>query len=292
MKRIFAIFSIALLAFAACEGTEDTNVNGGDNNLPNDNDNNKPHITISKTEISVGSGVAMGFIRYELVNPEEGLTVDATADVNWITDVDFKNMGKIGFKTQSNPDADSRVGVITVTYGETSIDVTITQEGSPQPVNITVEAPMLTGHYYGLQGGLYNFYLAFTDKGMSAYEPLPNHNYFNVPNAWYYIVDLYLDKPAENKEGEPIIVPNGTYGFDEVSQGWPNMFGHEFSWLQQNDAYGNSGSQTLFDDGELVVEDGKVTLTVKMTIKGTEETHTVTYEGDYELVDMTGIKYQ
>ena len=101
-----------------------------------------------------------------------------------------------------------------------------------------------------------------------------------------------MDKPAENKEGEPIIVPNGTYGFDEVSQGWPNMFGHEFSWLQQNDAYGNSGSQTLFDDGELIVEDGKVTLKVTMTVEGIEEKHTVTYEGDYELVDMTGSVYQ
>ena len=309
MKRIFTIFTIAMLALAACEPVDEggnTNGNGNENtegeNNGNDNtggenggneDDGTPKIKItSKVNTTIGPGSVVGRISYELINPVEGLTVEAKSNVEWLGEFDYKDMGKIGYKAQKNPSENPRNGVISVSYGESSVDISITQEGNPAPTDKVVEAPILTGHYYGNVQGLYNFYLVFTDKGMSLYEPRPNHNYFNVPNAWYYNIDLYLDKPAENKEGEPIIVPNGTYGFDEVSQGWPNMFGHEFSWLQQNDAYGNSGSQTLFDDGELVVEDGKVTLTVKMTIKGTEETHTVTYEGDYELVDMTGIKYQ
>lgn len=309
MKRIFTIFTIAMLALAACEPVDEggnTNGNGNENtegeNNGNDNtggenggneDDGTPKIKItSKVNTTIGPGSVVGRISYELINPVEGLTVEAKSNVEWLGEFDYKDMGKIGYKAQKNPSENPRNGVISVSYGESSVDISITQEGNPAPTDKVVEAPILTGHYYGNVQGLYNFYLVFTDKGMSLYEPLPNHNYFNVPNAWYYNIDLYLDKPAENKEGEPIIVPNGTYGFDEVSQGWPNMFGHEFSWLQQNDAYGNSGSQTLFDDGELIVEDGKVTLKVTMTVEGIEEKHTVTYEGDYELVDMTGIVYQ
>ena len=309
MKRIFTIFTIAMLALAACEPVDEggnTNGNGNENtegeNNGNDNtggenggneDDGTPKIKItSKVNTTIGPGSVVGRISYELINPVEGLTVEAKSNVEWLGEFDYKDMGKIGYKAQKNPSENPRNGVISVSYGESSVDISITQEGNPAPTDKVVEAPILTGHYYGNVQGLYNFYLVFTDKGMSLYEPRPNHNYFNVPNAWYYNIDLYLDKPAENKEGEPIIVPNGTYGFDEVSQGWPNMFGHEFSWLQQNDAYGNSGSQTLFDDGELIVEDGKVTLKVTMTVEGIEEKHTVTYEGDYELVDMTGIVYQ
>lgn len=309
MKRIFTIFTIAMLALAACEPIDEggnTNGNGNENtegeNNGNDNtggenggneDDGTPKIKItSKVNTTIGPGSVVGRISYELINPVEGLTVEAKSNVEWLGEFDYKDMGKIGYKAQKNPSENPRNGVISVSYGESSVDISITQEGNPAPTDKVVEAPILTGHYYGNVQGLYNFYLVFTDKGMSLYEPRPNHNYFNVPNAWYYNIDLYLDKPAENKEGEPIIVPNGTYGFDEVSQGWPNMFGHEFSWLQQNDAYGNSGSQTLFDDGELIVEDGKVTLKVTMTVEGIEEKHTVTYEGDYELVDMTGIVYQ
>lgn len=295
MKRIFAIFSIALLAFAACEGIE--NVNGGDNNIPGgDGINNKPHITIAKTEISVGSGVAMSFIRYELVNPKEGLTLEATSNVEWIGNFDYKDMGKIGFKTQSNPNVDSRVGVVTVTYGESSIDVTITQEANPQPTNITVEAPMLTGHYYGanpLWNGLYNFYLAFSDKGFSSNEAIYDHDYDNVPDAYYYFVDLYLGEFDGYIEGEPINVPNGTYQFDKASQGWPNTFVDKNSWLQYNDAGGFASSQNQieYDKGELIVEDGKVTLKITLTRSNIQEEHTVIYEGDYTLIDMSGFSY-
>ena len=324
MKRIFTIFTIAMLALAACEPVDEggnTNGNGNENtegenngndntggenndneNPGNDNpggenggneDDGTPKIKItSKVNTTIGPGSVVGRISYELINPVEGLTVEAKSNVEWLGEFDYKDMGKIGYRAEKNPSENPREGVITVTYGESSVDVNVTQEGNPLPTDKFIEAPMLTGHYYGNIQGLYNFYLAFTDKGMSAYEPIAHpFYYFDVPNAWYYTVDLYLDRPAEYTEGEPIIVPNGKYGFDASSQGWPNMFGHEFSWLQQNDEYGNCPPQTLFNTGELVVEDGKVTLKVTMTVEGIEETHTVTYEGDYELVDMTGIEY-
>lgn len=291
MKKFFTLLTIVAMAFAACEPVDQPN-----NETPGNNENpgnvEGPQIKLkSKSEMTIGCGSVMASISYELINPEEGLEVKAESSVEWLGNFDHKNMGKVSFRSQANPTENPRVGVITVSYGDSSVEVTITQEGNPLPTEIDIEVPELTGHYYGLIEGLYNFYLVFTDKGMSSYEAIYGINYFNVADAYYYVVDLYLDKPKETADGEPIIVPNGTYGFDKASQGWPNMFGHEFSWLQYNDASGFSLSQTQFDNGELLVEDGKVTLTVTMTVNGLEESHTVVYEGDYELIDMTSLSY-
>ena len=283
MKRIFAILTIVSLVFAACEPVDD---GGGNNNI----DNNAPQIILkSKAEVTVGCGNVMGFISYELVNPSTELTVEATANVEWIGEFDYKSMGKVGYKAESNPGIDPRVGVVTISYGDSKIEVNVTQEGNPVPTDIKIEAPILTGHYYGNVQGLYNFYLVFSDKGMSSYEAIYGHNYFNVANAYYYVIDLYLSTEATNEE---CTVPNGTYGFDRKSQGWPDQFGHEFSWLQTNDENGFSTAQRQFEDGTLTVEDGKVTLNVIMYNENQqEESHTVIYEGDYSLIDMTGIQY-
>lgn len=283
MRKFFAIFTIVVVALAACEPIDDP-AQG------NENQDGKPGITLkSEAEISIGSGSTMGFISYSLVNPSEEYTVEATADVEWLNEFSYKDMGKVGYHADRNPNLESRTGVITITYAEQSVEVTIIQQGNPEPTNIEVAAPILTGHYYGNVQGLYNFYLVFSDKGMSSYEPVMYHNYFNVANAYYYVVDLYLTTPASNAE---CTVPYGTYGFDRNSNGWPDQFGHEFSWLQINDESGFSMSQTQFETGELKVEEGKVTLTITLINSNAEdETHTVTYDGDYSLVDMTGLSY-
>ncbi|MBQ8492814.1 MAG: BACON domain-containing protein [Alistipes sp.] len=286
MKRIFTFFTIALLAFAACEPVD--NQEGGDNT-----NGIMPGVKVNKTEMTIGSGSVMSYVTYELINPTEGMTLVATADVDWISEFDYKDMGKVKFKAEFNPMAESRVGVITLTYGESSATVTITQEGNPEPTNIFIDAPILTGHYYGSSpywNGLYNLYLAFSDKGFSSCEAIKEHVYANMPNAYYYLVDLYIDESTHDANN-PFKVPIGTYDLDKASQGWPNMFGHVYSWLQYNDAEGFSSSQTKFDEGKLIVEEGKVTLDVTMTIDGIEQNHVVVYKGDYSLIDMTGISY-
>jgi hypothetical protein len=64
------------------------------------------------------------------------------------------------------------------------------------------------------------------------------------------------------------------------------------SWLQKNDENGFTSSQSKFEDGNLVVEDGKMTLVVDLFANDQLETHTVTYEGDYSLIDMTTVYTQ
>jgi hypothetical protein len=59
--------------------------------------------------------------------------------------------------------------------------------------------------------------------------------------------------------------------------------------LQKNDESGFATSQSKFENGNLVVEDGKMTLIVDLFANDQLETHTVTYEGEYSLVDMTTI---
>ncbi|MBQ8366285.1 MAG: BACON domain-containing protein [Alistipes sp.] len=313
MKRIFTIFTIAMLALAACEPTDEPGNQNGNNNqeeTPGGNENENPGDENSGNEDTdapgvkvtsnlnptIGPGNVTGIISYELINPVEGMTVEATASVDWLGEFNYQNMGKISYKARRNNTPDLRAGVITITYGESSVDVNITQEGNPDPTDVDVKAPILTGHYYGADpnwDNLYNYYLAFSDKGFSSNEAIYGHDYDNVPDAYYYFVDLYV-APDKFDESNPYKVPKGTYQLDKASQGWPNMFMRVYSWMQYNNAEGyqsSSTDQVKYDEGELIVDDGKVTLNVTMTISNIEEKHTVIYEGDYTLIDMSGISY-
>lgn len=301
MKRIFTIFSIALLAIAACEpideqnntndGNNTENENNGGNNTENENnggtndgnDDGTPQVRItSKTSVTIGSGSVMGQISYELINPVDGLTVEATANVDWIGEFDYKNMGRIGYKAERNPGETPRDGVITVSYGESSVDINVTQEGNPEPTIKNITMPQLMGSYYGIQqgaNGLLNYYLVFAEEGVS------NNNY-SVPNAKYYIIDLYLEDTATPADMNHITVPSGTYEIDKKNSPWPGSFKDTYSWYQINDETGMAPSknQIPYEEGSrLIVEDGKITLEAILTIDGILETHIVTFEGDYSL---------
>ena len=117
MKKFFAILAVVALVFAACEPTDDqpqNNVTQGD----------EPGITLkSESTITINSGNTMGIISYTLVNPSEEYTVEATADVEWLNGFSYKDMGKISYRADRNPNLESRVGVITITYAEQSVDL-------------------------------------------------------------------------------------------------------------------------------------------------------------------------
>ena len=191
----------------------------------------------------------------------------------------------VTFRTQANPDAEPRVGVVTVSYDKSSFTVTITQKLSEAPTNEQITAAYLQGKYYGVQQGLYNYYLAFSDLG------LDSNDKYSVPNAHYYFVDLYLD--VEPTDMTNIVVPNGVYEFDITNSGFANTFTDSFSWYQINNEQGYAlpENQIHFEVGKLTVEDGKVTLEVRMQINYMQKTHVVTYEGAYSLIDCTNESY-
>ena len=181
-------------------------------------------------------------------------------------------------------EAVGREGIITVTYDRSQFNVTVIQELSEAPTSIVFEAEFLQGKYYGVQGGLFNYYLVFSDLGLDA------NNMYSTPNAHYYFVDLYLPNAPEDMEN--IIVPNGEYEYDITNSGWPNTFTHSFSWYHINDETGFQLSTSYYDTGKLIVEDGKVTLEVTLTIDARQENHKVVYEGDWSLMDCTNEVYE
>ena len=274
MKNIFALFAAMAMLFVACEpAVEEPTPSSQQIKLTTD------------AAVSVNSGSVMGFIKYEIVEAVAGAEVKAEADVDWIGNFDLSSEGKIGYTVQANPNAEPRVGVVTVSYDKSSFTVTITQKLSEAPTNEQITAAYLQGKYYGVQQGLYNYYLAFSDLG------LDSNDKYSVPNAHYYFVDLYLD--VEPTDMTNIVVPNGVYEFDITNSGFANTFTDSFSWYQINNEQGYAlpEDQIHFEVGKLTVEDGKVTLEVRMQINYMQKTHVVTYEGAYSLIDCTNESY-
>ncbi len=272
MKNIFAIFAVAAMLFTACEPA---------NNPDNPQNENQQIKLTSPEEIKVSSGSAMAFITYEILEMVEGAEVSAEANVEWISNFKYNQQGKITFTTEANPDGEPREGIITVSYDKSKLEVKVIQSLSETPTNKVIEVSNLQIKYYGIQGGMYNYYLAFSNEGWTS-----GHDY-NVPNAQFYFVDLYLMEAPEDLNN--ITIPNGTYEYDPTNAGMANTFTETYSWYQINDEYGNapSANQISYEKGKLIVEDGKVTLQVTMQINHVQEHHEVFFEGDYTAIDCS-----
>ena len=158
MKRVLLLISIATMLLVACDGTIT-----GDNNV--DNTTSEPSLKLTSSDnITVANGCVMGFINYELVNPQEGLAVYATSNVKWIT-VNTDVLGKVSFKVEANELFYEREGIITISYHESSVDVTIIQPAATRPEEIHVAAPYVLGHYFGDYAKYnYNYYLVFSES--------------------------------------------------------------------------------------------------------------------------------
>jgi hypothetical protein len=272
MKKILSFFAIAAMLFTACEKPVD--------------ENTEQIKLISENVVKVGSGSAMGLIQYEILEMIEGAEVKAEADVNWISNFDLRNQGKIQFTTEKNPDGEPREGNIIITYDKSTLNVKIIQALSENPTNKEIKSPLLQGKYYGSysgSNGLHNYYFALTDLGMDA------SNMFDTPNAYYYFVDLYLD--VEPNDMSHIQAPVGVYEFDANNMPIGDTFKEQWSWYQINDESGIDASQTHYESGILTVEENKVTLEITMTIDHVQETHKVVYEGDYSLLDCRNETY-
>ena len=273
MKKFISFLAISSLLFTACNNTND------------DVDSNTQIKLTSSTEVKVNSVGAMAFITYDILEMVAGAEVKAEANVSWIGNFDYRQQGKINFTVERNPNAEPREGVITVSYDKSKFEVKIIQALSENPTNKEIKSPLLQGKYYGIQSGLYNYYLVFSDLGMDA------SNMFETPNAYYYFVDLYLD--VEPTDMTNIVVPNGVYEFDISNSGFANTFTDSFSWYQVNDdqGYAAPGSQTHYESGKLTVEEDKVTLEITLQIDYIQESHKVVYEGDWSLLDCRNEAY-
>lgn len=272
MKKLFTILTLFAFVATACSESPETNQN-------NNNNNNQPStptttITLGKDNISVGSGNGMSSISYGIENPIEGLTVEATADVDWIHTFDCSKSNKISFSINATDLYEERIGTITVTYGEASDSVTVTQAGKVVVKDIEVTAPYLIGEYYGdYAGANYNYYIAFSSSDYDANRPL-------YAPGWKYFLDIYAsERPADYNN---IRIPNGVYTLTADGGVANSLFG-KYSIYKEYDNSGLEINQSTYTEATLTVTDDMVKLEV--LLDQSTEKHIVTYSGDYTILD-------
>lgn len=71
-----------------------------------------------------------GSFAYELKNPKDGVQLNATTEAAWITSV-IVGDEEVTYTVTANESEEAREAVITLTYGDLTEDVTITQAGKP-----------------------------------------------------------------------------------------------------------------------------------------------------------------
>ena len=90
-----------------------------------------PVLTITSGGITAGYKGETATITYSVENPVEGVTATATADVDWIEDIDCSVSGEVSFAVLENTEEAMREGNITIVYGSVSQTVVITQAAKP-----------------------------------------------------------------------------------------------------------------------------------------------------------------
>ena len=270
MKRVLLLISIATTLLVACEGV----IIGNDSIV--DNTTSEPSLELTSSDtITVANGCVMGFINYELVNPQEGLAVYATSNVEWIT-ANTDVLGKVSFKVEANELFYEREGIITISYHESSVDVTIIQPAATRPEEIHVVAPYVLGHYFGDYAKYnYNYYLVFSESDYDV-----NGSFY--AKGYKYFVDIYSDQHPEDYSN--IRVPNGVYIFNPDNDGRAGTFLQSYSVFKVFDVNGFQTEEKSYSEGVLTVTDDMLKLEV--IFENEINITVVTFEGDHRLLDM------
>ena len=278
MKKLFFLLSLCVFAATACETDTDIHQDNNDNQneQPNEPSTSEPELYLGKDNITVGCGSSMNNVSYSIENPVEGLSVVATTDVEWIHSFNYVNKGKVGFSISANESYDERVGVITVTYGEASATLTVTQSGQVRPEEVAITAPYLLGHYYGdYANEAYNYYIVLSESNYDS------QNSFYA-GGWKYFLDVYSSiHPTDYTN---IRIPNGVYTLNTNNDGKAGTFLSYYSIYKEYNSNGTERAEREYKSGTLTVSDDLVKLEVTFT-DGTDM-HIVSYSGDYTILDM------
>lgn len=272
MKRLFMLLTLFAFVATGCSESPETNQNNNNNN--NQPSTTAPVITLAKDNISVGSGNGMSSISYDITNPVEGVTAEATADVDWIHSFSDTGNNRISFSFTANDLYEERIGVITVTYGEVSDSVTVTQEAKQMPKEIEVTAPFLIGEYYGdYAGANYNYYVALSSSDYDANNPL-------YAPGWKYFLDIYASELPSDYNN--IRIPNGVYTLTANGGVANSLFG-KFSIYKEYDNSGFEIDEKVYEEATLTVTDDLVKL--EIVFEDSNDKYIVTYSGDYTILD-------
>ena len=231
-----------------------------------------PIITsLSGDTIEVARCGCKASIEYSLQNSNPVDLVYATTTAKWIYSIDTQTKGVVTLGVATNTTSESRSTVVTVGYGVSSFDITLTQAGDGA---IEFTATNLSGEYLGdaLTPGAGNYWFILSDRGFDDEGK-------SLPNTTYYRIDAYGSVYGGSDNMVPIAP--GRYTYDPDNTYASGTFTAEYSgfWVTNEEA--RRGEIAPFESGTLIVEADKITLEV--VVDG--QTHKVYYEGNTSIYD-------
>ena len=265
MKKFFLLFATALFAFAACEPT--TNPDGPNNGeTPGTDEPSNGTLTVTEKSVEFAFYGGEGTINYTLTDAEEGAKPSVVANQEWVSNVTVGET--ITFDVELNGTTEQRAAIITVSYGEQSVQVFVNQAAGYE-VDVEFTAKAINGEYYGTKYSADpNYFVVLSEKGTTGFSDI----YLDK----YYRFDIYSKTP----KGDVLALPEGIYTFDYLDQGYGNTFGISYSYYLNPSQDGNY-RETMFDDGVIIVTENRVE--AFLVLKDNGEVHHVVYEGSLEL---------
>ena len=111
-----------------------------------------PVLTITSGGITASHEGETATITYSVENPVEGVNATATADVDWIEDIDCSVNGEVSFTVLENTVEAIREGNITIVYGSVSQTVVVTQAAKPGEGGSDVTEQLVTFDFTKISG--------------------------------------------------------------------------------------------------------------------------------------------
>ena len=140
MRRFFALFALIALLLSACEVE-----------TPTPNEQSKPEISVIGGIITMPASGGDAEIKFGIINPVDGVQLEATSDVEWITDITVSE--SVTFRVERNH-AEQRIGIVTLRYAdaeEVSVAVQQNEALASGDVRLTITSERKTS--FEAEGG-------------------------------------------------------------------------------------------------------------------------------------------
>ena len=172
---------------------------------------------INAEDLTIEADATSGEISYTITNSEEGTSLTASTETEWITNVSV-GTEKVTFTTTANEGAE-RTGTITLSYGSVSKDVTITQKRAVVSGEVKYElvtsTENLTDGQYLIVSSLGEYAVAF-DGSLETLDAIGNNKWVEVSDNVIMASDE-ISFTITAKEGGYSIKSNSGYYIGNTS---------------------------------------------------------------------------
>ena len=172
LRRLYALLALVAVLFASCGEPI--------NETPQPT---APHLSVDiEGIISIDAEGGEVEINYTIENPVEGLVLEATSTSDWIGDIAVGE--SVSLFVDVNHTTQSRVGMVTLTYGQECVSVGIQQEGATSGSEILFEITSERKMAFNSKGG--EGTILYTLKGEDATilpEIISNEEWLTIDNV-------------------------------------------------------------------------------------------------------------